>query len=506
MSTDAQTGDQAGQQRDQAATHRDQAADQRDRAADQHDHAVTRSPAHANAGFITDALDRSALARGEAASDRAQALQDRRAAAGERRHAELDRHTALADLAASAREREEHLAAVEVLAAARDAASESSRLKSEFMATISHEIRTPMNGVIGLTSLLLETDLDEQQRQYAEGVRGAGEALLAIINDILDFSKLEAGKLALDVADFDVVGVVEAAAGLVAEEAKRKGLRLDVSCDPTLPTSLRGDAGRIRQIALNLAANAVKFTERGEVVLRVRTVSEAEGAVVIRLEVADTGIGIAETDRLGIFEPFRQADASTTRRFGGTGLGLAISSQLVAAMGGEIGVESEPGRGSTFWCTLVLGRGTETRLPPPAAEPGVVAPGARTEVLVVEDDAVNQLVMVATLRKLGYHSDVAANGAEALEALGRAEYAAILMDCQMPVMDGYAATAAIRRRPGAPGRTPIIAVTAGAMGYDREKCLAAGMDDYVAKPFTIQGIDAVLAQWIGARSAASSAN
>ena len=558
--------DRAAAQRDRAADQRDRGAVQRDQAAAERDEAAAISESRANAGITEEAFNRSTLARRQAASDRREASADRRAGVRERAQAEADRNTALADRgagasertsaeadrdtaladrgaganertyaesdrktaladrgagasertyaesdrgtaqadrSASATERRERALVTMALAAARDSAMESSRLKSEFMANISHEIRTPMNGVIGLTSLLLDTDLDDMQRGYAEGANGSGQALLTIVNDILDFSKIEADKLDLEVTNFSIVQVVEEVAGLVAETASRKGLRLDVACDIAWSADLRGDAGRVRQVLFNLADNAVKFTQRGGVVLCVRPVSEADGIITIRLEVSDTGIGIAEADRHHIFEPFRQADASTSREFRGTGLGLAIARHLTAAMGGEIGFSSELGKGSTFWCTLPLSRATGVATAPPkpaaaaAAQPATLPPSVRGRVLVVEDSAVNQLVAVAMLRKLGYRVDVAANGLEALDAFGRTVYVAVLMDCMMPEMDGYEATASIRRRPGADSSTPIIAMTADVTDGARGRCLAAGMDDYVSKPFTIDVVDAVLTRCVG---------
>jgi PAS domain S-box-containing protein len=530
------------------------------------------------------------------------------------------------------------------LADARDKALESSRLKSEFLATMSHEIRTPMNGVIGLTGLLLETGLTDTQRQYADGVRASGEALLGIINDILDFSKIEAGKLELEMVDFHLGQALDEVVGLVAGTARAKGLDLVARCLPDVPTMVRGDVGRLRQILLNLVSNAVKFTAAGEVVVRASLGGAAgEDQVVVHLEVADTGIGIAPETAERLFEPFSQADASTTRRYGGTGLGLAICRRLAEAMGGSIGLDSRLGHGSTFWIDLPLGldarspttphprerslhgvralvvddsqttglvlaaqlrpwgvtadvvpdpyaalvhlrdaaasrpydlalvdmdmglagvdglelgrmvsadatlaslrlvllssvtveaeaaarAGFSACLPRPVAlsqlydallravtAPAQAAPGggpapptatapSKGRLLVVEDNAVNQVVAKGLVAKLGYGCDVAGNGIEALEALERQHYDAVFMDCQMPEMDGFEATAQIRRREAGTRSVPIIAMTAGALAEDRERCLAAGMDDYVSKPVTRRDLDRVLRQWLPAGGTAA---
>jgi PAS domain S-box-containing protein len=525
---------------------------------------------------------------------------------------------------------------IDVLVRAREAARASSRLKSEFLANMSHEIRTPLSGLMGMTRLLIDTRLDRQQREYAEMIRDSGRALLDLINDILDFSKIEAGRLELEAIELDPVIAIEDAVIGFAERAASKGLELAVSADREVPRALLGDPGRIAQVLNNLLANAVKFTDKGEVVARVSVAEEWDDEVVVQFSVIDTGIGIPTETLSRLFQPFSQGDSSTTRRYGGTGLGLAISRRLAEMMRGGIGVDTAAGGGSTFWFTARLKRQPEARPPalskPLAGRLALVACGSETVcrilgtqleaagmivrtardlvsargtledessddidlvivdqelpdldlpgfarevrarsraarvvllapigapaigegadapdgvltkpvrpsalerqviallageeavtvaepsggstvpldphaplVLVVEDNDINRAVALRTLERLGYRSAEARNGAEAVEKFTPETYAAILMDCQMPVMDGYEATGRLRAAEAGHRPTPILAMTAGALAGDRERCLAAGMDDYIAKPVAFEDLAAALARWVPGKEAA----
>ena len=378
---------------------------------------------------------------------------------------------------------------------ARDEAHAAARLKSEFLATMSHEIRTPMNAVIALTELLLDTPLSGEQKGFVDTIHVAGEALLATINNILDFSRIEAGRLEMENDKLDLRSAVDECVRLVSETARHKELPVQVEIDPRIPEKLCGDGRRLKQVLVNLLANAVKFTERGEIRLSVASELRVPETTRLRFIVADTGIGIAPEVQAQIFEPFRQSDASTTRRYGGTGLGLAIAKRLVELMGGEIGVESRVGVGSRFWFTLPFAiMGSTNTAEPKSPSPAPPAPTGR--ILVAEDNPVNQKVMRALIEKLGYKVDIVSDGLQAVMAVQATSYDAVLMDCNMPGMDGFEATRAIRICESG-GHVPIIALTAHALDGDRDKCITAGMDDYLAKPIRLETLKERLGTWIG---------
>jgi two-component system, sensor histidine kinase len=385
------------------------------------------------------------------------------------------------------------------LASSRDKALTSSRLKSEFLATVSHEIRTPMNGVTGMTELLLETPLSDEQREFATSINDAAHALLTILNDILDYSKIEAGKLSLDIGPTSIIELVSGITSLLSPQASAKGLRLVTEIDPGIPPQIAADAGRLRQVLLNLIVNALKFTVEGGVTIRIELIASEHELVRLRVAVIDTGIGIAEEDQQCLFLPFSQADGSITRRYGGTGLGLAISKSLIELMGGEIGCISMPGRGSTFWIAASFKPIAQPeQLPTPASAISLDSPSNRV-ILIVEDTLINQKLALKQLDRLGYSADTANNGHEAVEMFSAnpLRYSLVLMDCHMPGMDGYAATKEIRRIERGQGRhTPIIAVTASAMQENYEACINAGMDDVLTKPTSIASLRSILEHWM----------
>lgn len=410
---------------------------------------------------------------------------------------------------------------------AREAAEAASRAKSDFLARMSHEIRTPLHGMLSAVELLLHGALEAGQREYAEIIRGSGRTLLAMLDDILDLSKIEAGKLELKPAEFQLREVVDAAIGLFRAQALSRGLELHCYVESAVPDWVKGDHGALRQILANLVGNAVKFTARGEVALRVSLEQETPEAATLRFTVTDTGIGIPAECKDRIFSPFEQADGSTTRKYGGTGLGLAISRKLATLMGGECGVDSEDGQGSRFWFTAVFGKthgflrngqalsgsaGAVDPVSQPEPQAGAWAPGPAMggippvsmrpwRVLVADDSPVNRKLLLAILERLGFAADTVGDGRACLRALGERRYHLVLMDCLMPEMDGYETTRLIRAgKAGACDPTiPVIALTASAVAGDQEKFALAGMDDHLTKPVDIESLGQMLESRLPAR-------
>jgi PAS domain S-box-containing protein len=398
-------------------------------------------------------------------------------------------------------------AAEESLKQARDQAEEASRLKSQFLANMSHEIRTPMNGIMGITDILLRGQLNDYQRQILTTLRDVGSSMLAVINDILDFSKVEAGKLSLVPEQFSLVDLLEGIRELFIPEANKSENQFEITIADSTPAIVIGDSGRLRQVLINLIGNAIKFTRKGKVTLKVDVHSKSDRNCELEFSVIDNGIGISAEQIRSLFEPFVQGDGATTRKYGGTGLGLSISKSLVELMNGQIGADSELGKGSNFWFRIPLEQVEANRQvddrKADARVAGVRAKqwhpwrfGTESSILVVEDNPVNMNVVLMELSELGLNADPVANGKEAVEACARKNYDLILMDCQMPEMDGWHATKEIRAKENNGKYVPIIALTAQALKGDRERCQQVGMDDYLSKPIDFVELEQVLRRWL----------